>query len=57
MGLLRGDSLETTYDKVLVTILRDVDGITLSIDVGTELGSLDRSFDGSNESNHEGLLL
>ena len=52
MGLLRGDSLETTYDKVLVTILRDVDGITLSIDVGTELGSLDRSFDGSNESNH-----
>ena len=35
-------------DKVPETILGDVDGITLGIDVGTELYSLDGSFDYSN---------
>ena len=39
------------------TILVYVDGITLGLDVGTELGSLDGSFGGSNDRNLEGLLL
>ena len=39
------------------TILGNVDVITLRIDVGTELGSLDVSFDGSNDRNIEGILI
>ena len=41
---------------MLGTILGNVDGITLSLDVGTELVSLDESFDGSNCGNIEGFL-
>ena len=40
--------------KVLGTIPRNVDGISLGHDVGTELGFLDGSFDGSNDENIEG---
>ena len=43
--------------KCIGTILVNVDIITLGIDVGTELGSLYRSFDGSNYGNLEVLLL
>ena len=39
------------------TLLVNVDGITLGIDVGTYLGSLDRSFDGYNYGKLECLLL
>ena len=41
---------------MLVTILVNVVGITLGINVGTELGSLDESIDGYNYGNFEGLL-
>ena len=39
----------STDCKVLVTVLRNVDGITIGIDVKTELGHLDGPFDGSND--------
>ena len=42
---------------MLGPILGSVDGITLEIDVGTKLNSLDGSIDVSNEVNFEGLLL
>ena len=38
----------STEDKLLGTIIWNVDRITLGIYVGTELGSLDVSFVGSN---------
>ena len=43
--------------KLIGTILWNVYGIKLAIDVGTELGSLDGSLDGSNDVNIEDLLL
>ena len=49
--------LVSTDSKVLGTILGNLDGITLRIDVGTELSSLDLSFDGYNDNTLEGLLL
>ena len=42
---------------MLDTILANVDVITLGLDVGTKLGSLDESFDGSSVGKLEGLLL
>ena len=36
---------------MLDTILENVDGITLGLDVGTTLDSLDGSFDGFNDGN------
>ena len=42
---------------MLVTILGNLDGTTLGVDVGTELVSLDVSFDGSNYVKLEGLFL
>ena len=42
---------------MLGTIIGNVDGTTLGIDVETELGSLDESFHGSNYVNLEGLFL
>ena len=49
--------LVSTDGKVLRTILGNVDRITLDIDVGTELGSLDGSFDSSDGGNLEVFLL
>ena len=43
--------------KLVGTILVNVNGITLGLDVVTELGSLDGSFDSSNDVNLEVLLL
>ena len=43
--------------EVFGTILVNVDRITLELDFGTELGSLDEYFDVSNDVNIEGLLL
>ena len=42
---------------MLGNILEDVDGITLGLDVGTRLGSLDWLFDCYNDGNLEDLLL
>ena len=43
--------------KVLGNKLGSVDGITLGLDVGTELSSLDGSFDVYNDGKLEGLFL
>ena len=42
---------------MLVTIIGNLDRITLGIDVGTELGYLDGSFDSSNDGKLESLFL
>ena len=41
---------------MLGTILRNADIITLALDIGTYMRSLDLSFDGSNDGNIEILL-
>ena len=41
---------------MLGTIFVNLDGILLGLDIGTKLGSLDESFDGSNYGKLEGLL-
>ena len=46
-----------TDGKVLGTIIGNIDGNTLGIDVGTEYCSLDRYFDGSNDNDLEGSLI
>ena len=43
--------------KVLGTTLENGDRIILVIDIGTELGYLNVSFDGSNDGKLEGLLI
>ena len=48
--------LVCTDGKLLGTILGNVDGIILIMDVRPELSSLDISFDGSNDVKLEGLL-
>ena len=45
------------YGKVIGTILVNLYGITLGIDVGTELGFLDEYFDCYNDVRLEGLFL
>ena len=52
-----GIKLRSTDGKVLANITGNVDGITLLLDVGTELSSLDGSFDGSNDGKPEVVLL
>ena len=42
---------------MLVTLLGNIDGTTFVLDVGTELGHLYGSFDGSNYDKLEGLFL
>ena len=49
--------LGSTDGKVLGTILGNVDGITLGLDIGTEVRSLDVSFDGPNDRKLERLFL
>ena len=49
--------LRFTDGKVIDTLFENVYGITLSLDVGTDLGYLYRSFDGYNDSKIEGILL
>ena len=44
-GSDEGIKLGSTYGKVLGTILVNLDGITLGIYVGTDMGYLDVSFD------------
>ena len=41
--------LGSTYGKVFGTILGNLDRITFGFDIGTKMGFLDKSFDGSNE--------
>ena len=49
--------LVLSYDIVSDTKLVNVDGITLGLDIRTELGYLDGSFDFSNVGKLEGLFL
>ena len=48
LGSDEGIKLGYTDGKVFGTIHGNVDRITLRFDIGTELGFLDGSFDGSN---------
>ena len=57
LGSDEGIKLESTDGKCFVTILGNVDRITLWLNIGTNLGFLDGSFDGSNEGRLEKLLL
>ena len=52
-----GINLGSTNDAVLGNILRKVDIIALWLDFGTELGSLDGYFDGSNVGTFDGLFI
>ena len=56
-ALFLGGWLRSTDGKVLVTISENIYGITLRINVGTDMGSFDISFDGSNDGKVEGLLI
>ena len=49
LGSDKGIKLGYTDGKVLGNILGNVDGITLGIDVVTNMGYLDVSFDGSDD--------
>ena len=53
----KGIKMGSTDSKVLGNILENIDEITLGLDVGTEMGCLDRPFDGSNYGKFEVLLL
>ena len=57
LGSNEGTKLGCTGGKVSATIFRKVDIITLGIDIGTEMGFLDVSFDGSNYGKLEGLFI
>ena len=58
IGSAEDIKLVSTDGKVHVTIIGNVDVITLGLDVGTDMGSfLDGLFDDSNNGNIEGLLI
>ena len=57
IGSDEGIKLVSTGGKVFVTILVNVDRITLGIDVEIEMGSLDGYFDGSNDGKFDGSFL
>ena len=57
LGYNEGIKLGSTDGKVIGTILGNVDIITLGIDIGTYMGSLYGSFDGSNDIKLGGLFL
>ena len=57
IGSYEGIKVGYTDGKVLGTIILNLDVITLGIAVGTELGSLDGSFDIFNYVYLEGLFL
>ena len=49
--------LRYTDVKLIGSIFENVDGITLGLDVGTDIGSIDRPFDISNDGKLEGLFI
>ena len=57
IGSYEGTRLGSTDGKVLVTILGNINRITVRIDIRTELGFLDVFFYGSNGGKLEGILL
>ena len=57
LGSDEGIKLGLSGCKVFGIILVNVDGITHEIDVGTYLGYIDRSFDGSNDGKPEYFFL
>ena len=52
-----GNEIGFSDGKIPVTILGNVYKINLVIDIGTEMGYLNGSFDGSNYGNIEGLFI
>ena len=56
IGSDEGIELEYIDGEWLCTVLVYVYGIPPGLDVGTKLGSLDGSFDSSNNGKHDGLL-
>ena len=52
----RGIKMALSYDTVIGALLRDIYGITLELDFGTDMGSLDGSFNGSNDDKLEVLF-
>ena len=54
IGSIEDIKMGSTDGKVLGTKLGNLDVITLGLDVGTELGSLDGYFYGSNDGKLEG---
>ena len=57
LGSDKGIKLWISFVKVLGTMLWNVYGITLGLDIETELGSLDGSFDGFHDEILEVLFL
>ena len=57
IGSDEGIKLESTDVKVIGYVLVNLDGITIGLDVGPELGYLYGLFDGYNYGKLEGLLL
>ena len=57
LGSDEGLKLGSTDVKVLCTILGDKNGIMILVDVGTDLGSIEGLYYGSNDVNIEGLLI
>ena len=57
LGFDEGIKMGLSDVKAIGAILGDVYGITIGIDVGTELVSLDGPFDGSNYCKLEGLFI
>ena len=57
LGSDEGIKLVYNDGKVLRTTLGNVDGITLGLDVGSNMGSLDGSFDDYNFGKLDGLFL
>ena len=56
LGSDQGIKIGSMDGKVIGTILEDAYVITIGIDVGTDLGNLYVSFDGSNDGKLERLL-
>ena len=57
LGFDEGIKLGLSDGKVIGTILGNVDGIKIGLDVETNLGSVDGSIVGSNDVKLEGLLI
>ena len=57
LGYDEGIKLGSTSGKLFANILENIDGITLDLDIGAELGFLYGSFDFSNVGNLKGSFL
>ena len=57
LDMMKASNWDILVVKSFCTILGNVDKITLWLDIGTELGFLDGSFDGSNEGKLDVLFI